>query len=122
LTEGLIRLGVLNGDPEKLIEDGEYKKYYMHRTSHWLGMDVHDAGPYKEGDEWRPLVAGMVLTVEPGLYFAEHLRDVPAQYRGIGVRIEDDVLVVPGGSQVLSEMVPKTIPAIEGLIFSSRQA
>jgi len=121
LTEGLMRLGVLKGEPEKLIEDGEYKKYYMHRTSHWLGMDVHDAGPYKEGDEWRRLAAGMVLTVEPGLYFAQDDLNVPSQYRGIGIRIEDDILVVPDGSEVLSEKVPKTIAAIEALMLTSRR-
>jgi Xaa-Pro aminopeptidase len=116
LTEGLIRLGILKGEPDKLIEDGDYKKFYMHRTSHWLGMDVHDAGPYKEGDEWRRLEPGMVLTVEPGLYFAENLEDVPARYRGIGVRIEDDVLVVTGGCEVLSESVPKSMAAIEEMM------
>jgi Xaa-Pro aminopeptidase len=121
LTEGLIRLGILSGEPDKLIEDGQYKKFYMHRTSHWLGMDVHDAGPYKEGDEWRRLESGMVLTVEPGLYFAQDLEDVPARYRGIGVRIEDDVLVVPGGCEVLSESVPKSITAIEQLMAGSAQ-
>ena len=93
----------------------------MHRTSHWLGMDVHDAGPYKEEDEWRRLDSGMVLTVEPGLYFAQDLEDVPARYRGIGVRIEDDVLVVPGGREVLSESVPKSITAIEQLMAGSAQ-
>ena len=122
LTEGLIRLGVLKGEPDKLIEEGEFQKYYMHRTSHWLGMDVHDAGPYKEGDEWRQLAPGMVLTVEPGLYFSEDDSTVPSQYRGIGVRIEDDVLVVPGGNRVLSERVPKTISAIEELMATSTQS
>jgi len=121
LTEGLVKLGVLKGEPQKLIEDGEYKRFYMHRTSHWLGMDVHDAGPYKEGDEWRRLEPGMVLTVEPGLYFAENLEGVPPRYRGIGVRIEDDVLVVPGGREVLSESVPKTIGAIEELMLRARE-
>jgi Xaa-Pro aminopeptidase len=122
LTEGLIRLGVLKGDLDKLIEDGEYKKYYMHRTSHWLGMDVHDAGPYKEGDEWRKLAPGMVLTVEPGLYFNEDDSSVPLRYRGIGIRIEDDVLVVPGGNRVLSERVPKSIAAIEELMAAHQRS
>jgi Xaa-Pro aminopeptidase len=121
LTDGLIRLGVLKGEPDKLIKDEEYKKYYMHRTSHWLGMDVHDAGPYKEGDEWRQLAAGMVLTVEPGLYFNEDDSSVPSRYRGIGIRIEDDVLVVPGGNRVLSESVPKSIAAIEELMAAHRR-
>ena len=86
----------------------------MHRTSHWLGMDVHDAGPYKVGDEWRRLAPGMVMTVEPGLYIAEDAEDVDPRYRGIGIRIEDDVLVTENGHEVLSARVPKTIPDIEG--------
>jgi len=113
LTEGMIRLGLLEGEIEKLIEDGEYKKFYMHRTSHWLGMDVHDAGPYKVADEWRRLEPGMVLTIEPGLYIAEDIEDVDPRYRGIGVRIEDDVLVTEDGNEVLSARVPKTIEEIE---------
>jgi len=121
LTEGLVRIGVLSGEIDKLIEDGAYKKFYMHRTSHWLGMDVHDAGPYKEGDEWRRLAPGMVLTVEPGLYFAENEESVPSRYRGIGVRIEDDVLVVPSGSQVLSERLPRTIEEIQELMSGARE-
>jgi len=122
LTEGLIRLGILKGEPDKIIEDGEYQKYYMHRTSHWLGMDVHDAGPYKEGDEWRRLAPGMVLTVEPGLYFNEDDPTVPSRFRGIGIRIEDDVLVVQGGNRILSERVPKNIAAIEELMAASRRS
>jgi len=94
----------------------------MHRTSHWLGMDVHDAGPYKEGDEWRRLAPGMVLTVEPGLYFNEDDPTVPSRFRGIGIRIEDDVLVVQGGNRILSERVPKNIAAIEELMEASRRS
>jgi Xaa-Pro aminopeptidase len=119
LTEGMIRLGLLKGDVDKLIEDGEYKKFYMHRTSHWLGMDVHDAGPYKVADEWRKLEPGMVLTVEPGLYIAEDTEDIDPRYRGIGVRIEDDVLVTENGSEVLTARVPKTIEEIEGLMIGA---
>ncbi|MFP5264180.1 MAG: aminopeptidase P N-terminal domain-containing protein [Blastocatellia bacterium] len=119
LTEGMLRLGLLEGEAEKLIEDGEYKKFYMHRTSHWLGMDVHDAGPYKVADEWRKLEPGMVLTVEPGLYIAEDAEGVDSRYRGIGVRIEDDVLVTDGGNEVLSARVPKTIEEIEGLMMGA---
>jgi Xaa-Pro aminopeptidase len=119
LTEGMRRLGLLEGEAEKLIEDGEYKKFYMHRTSHWLGMDVHDAGPYKVADEWRKLEPGMVLTVEPGLYIAEDAEGVDPRYRGIGVRIEDDVLVTEGGNEVLSARVPKTIEEIEGLMMGA---
>jgi Xaa-Pro aminopeptidase len=91
----------------------------MHRTSHWLGMDVHDAGPYKVADEWRKLEHGMVLTVEPGLYIAEDIEDVDPRYRGIGVRIEDDVLVTENGNEVLSASVPKTIEEIEGTMMGA---
>jgi Xaa-Pro aminopeptidase len=113
LVEGLIRLGLLQGEADKIIEDGSYNKYYMHRTSHWLGMDVHDAGPYKVADEWRNLEPGMVLTIEPGIYIAEDLDDVADRYRGIGVRIEDDVLVTESGHEVLSARVPKLIEEVE---------
>jgi Xaa-Pro aminopeptidase len=119
LTEGLVRLGLLEGEVDKLIEEEKYKKFYMHRTSHWLGMDVHDAGPYKVADEWRKLEAGMVMTVEPGLYIAEDVEDVDARYRGIGIRIEDDVLVTDDGSEVLSARVPKTIEEIEGMMLGA---
>jgi Xaa-Pro aminopeptidase len=122
LTEGMIRLGLLNGEVDKLIEDNEYKKFYMHRTSHWLGMDVHDAGPYKVADEWRRLEPGMVLTIEPGIYVAEDTEGVDVRYRGIGVRIEDDVLVTTSGAEVLSARVPKTIEDIERLIMKARES
>ena len=108
LVDGLLSLGLLTGTREQAIGDGSYKPYYMHRTSHWLGMDVHDVGTYKRDGAPRPLEPGMVLTVEPGLYFASALPGVPAEYRGIGVRIEDDVLVTPTGHQVLSHAVPKS--------------
>jgi Xaa-Pro aminopeptidase len=119
LTEGLVRLGLLEGDPDNIIEEGGYKRFYMHRTSHWLGMDVHDAGPYKVADEWRRLEPGMVLTIEPGIYIAADLEDVEPRYRGIGVRIEDDVLVTDNGNEVLSARVPKTIEEIEGLMLGA---
>ncbi|MGA9774063.1 MAG: aminopeptidase P N-terminal domain-containing protein [Blastocatellia bacterium] len=119
LVAGLLKLGLLEGEADKIIEEGTYKKFYMHRTSHWLGMDVHDAGPYKVADEWRKLEPGMVLTVEPGLYIAEDLEDIPPRYRGIGVRIEDDVLVTEDGNEVLSARVPKTIEEIEGMMIGS---
>lgn len=122
LVEGLVRLGLLEGDAEKLIEEKKHEKFYMHRTSHWLGLDVHDAGPYKVADEWRKLEPGMVLTIEPGLYFAEDLEDVPPRYRGIGIRIEDDVLVTESGNEVLSALVPKTIEDIESLIMRARKS
>jgi Xaa-Pro aminopeptidase len=119
LVEGMLHLGLLDGDADKLIEEGAYKKFYMHRTSHWLGMDVHDAGPYKVADEWRTLEPGMVLTIEPGLYVAADLQEVNPRYRGIGVRIEDDVLVTATGAEVLSARVPKTIDEIEGVMMGA---
>jgi len=120
LVEGMLRLGLLEGETEKIIEEGTYKKFYMHRTSHWLGMDVHDAGPYKVADEWRRLEPGMVLTIEPGLYLAEDLEGVPPRYRGIGVRIEDDALITADGNDVLSARVPKTIADIERTMAEAR--
>jgi Xaa-Pro aminopeptidase len=119
LTEGLVGLGLLEGDVDQLINEEKHKKFFMHRTSHWLGMDVHDAGPYKVGDEWRKLEAGMALTVEPGLYIAEDLEDVDPLYRGIGIRIEDDLLVTPSGCEVLSASVPKMVEEIEALMAAA---
>ncbi|MEK6288780.1 MAG: aminopeptidase P N-terminal domain-containing protein [Acidobacteriota bacterium] len=119
LTEGLMRLGLLEGEIDKLIEEEAFKKFYMHRTSHWLGMDVHDAGPYKVADEWRRLAPGMVMTIEPGLYIAEDAEGVDPRYRGIGIRIEDDVLVTEQGNQVLSARVPRTIEEIESAMTGS---
>lgn len=116
LVEGLLRLGLLEGDADEIIKEEKYKKFYMHRTSHWLGMDVHDVAPYKVADEWRKLEPGMVMTIEPGLYIAEDLEDVDPRYRGIGVRIEDDVLVTAEGNEVLSARAPKTIAEIEALM------
>lgn len=114
LTEGLVGLGLLVGEVDKLIEEEKYKPFYMHRTGHWLGLDVHDAGFYKIGKEtWQPLQAGSVVTVEPGLYIgpdiklAEDQPEVPARWRGIGIRIEDDVLVTDSGHEVLTAAVPK---------------
>ena len=107
LTTGLVRLGLIDGPVDVAIEEGRFRKYYMHRTGHWLGMDVHDVGVYGEGDG-RDLEAGVVVTVEPGLYFPPELDDVPDEYRGIGVRIEDDVLVTERGHEVLTAAIPKT--------------
>jgi Xaa-Pro aminopeptidase len=92
----------------------------MHRTSHWLGMDVHDAGPYKVADEYRRLEPGMVMTIEPGIYIAEDLTEVDPRFRGIGVRIEDDVLVTVEGSEVLSAGVPKTREDIENMMKENK--
>lgn len=120
LTEGLVRLGLLEGDVEAIIKEEKHKKFYMHSTSHWLGMDVHDAGPYKVADEWRKLEPGMVMTVEPGIYIAEDAEGVDPRYRGIGIRIEDDVLVTAEGYEVLSASVPKGIEEVERFIRAGK--
>lgn len=112
LVEGMVSLGLLTGDPKELIETEAYKPYYMHRTSHWLGMDVHDAGIYRRGKTWRSLEAGMVLTIEPGIYIPEDA-PVDEHLRGIGVRIEDDILVTADGPVVLTAMCPKEIDDVE---------
>ena len=112
LIDGLRDLGLLSGSTESILEQGDYRQFYMHRTSHWLGMDVHDVGKYRVGEEQRTLNPGMVLTVEPGLYIAAEA-DVPAAYRGIGVRIEDDVLVTAAGHDVLTRAIPKELDDIE---------
>jgi Xaa-Pro aminopeptidase len=116
LTEGLIELGLLQGERDALIEAGAYRRFYMHRIGHWLGMDVHDVGQYKLDGEWRPLEPGMVMTIEPGLYVAPDDDSVAPEWRGIGIRIEDDVLVTEQGPDVLTAAVPKTIADIEALM------
>jgi Xaa-Pro aminopeptidase len=113
LTRGMISLGLLSGPPEERIERGDYKRFYMHRTSHWLGMDVHDVGAYTEDGTPRALAPGMVITIEPGLYVPRDSEGVPAELRGIGVRIEDDVLVVDGGHDVLTRDAPKSLDDVE---------
>lgn len=113
IAKGLVDLGLIPGPLDKALETAAYKKFFMHRTSHWLGMDVHDVGRYFDAGKARPLAAGMVLTVEPGIYIAETEASVPLEYRGIGVRIEDDVLVTPEGSAVLSSAIPKTVEDVE---------
>jgi Xaa-Pro aminopeptidase len=116
LTKGLVTLGLLKGKVSKLIKDEKYKQFYMHRIGHWLGMDVHDVGDYKIHQEWRLLEPGMVLTVEPGLYIPVDCKTVDEKWRGIGIRIEDDVLVTAQGYEVLTKAVPKTIADIEALM------
>ncbi|PHR50823.1 Xaa-Pro aminopeptidase [Cycloclasticus sp.] len=116
LTKGLVRLGLLQGSLSTLIKNEAYKPYYMHRTGHWLGMDVHDVGDYKLDDQWRLLEPGMVLTVEPGLYIHPNANEVDKKWRGIGIRIEDDVLVTKKGYEVLTDSVPKEIKDIESLM------
>jgi Xaa-Pro aminopeptidase len=115
LVDGLLALGILRGDRQEIISKELYRPFYMHRTSHWLGMDVHDVGKYKLNGNSRLLEPGMVLTVEPGVYIAPDCADADAQYRGIGVRIEDDVLVTPSGHEVLSSAIPKQPADIEAL-------
>ena len=112
LTEGLVSLGILHGRTRTLIKNQAYSRYYMHRTGHWLGMDVHDVGDYKLEGEWRQLEPGMVLTVEPGLYLKAQ-RGLAKKWWNIGVRIEDDVLVTKGGREVLSREAPKTAAEVE---------
>jgi len=115
LVDGLRSLGVLAMSAEEAIEKSAYRPYYMHRTSHWLGMDVHDVGKYRVGDKPRVLEPGMVLTVEPGLYFANSVDGAAERFRGIGIRIEDDVLVTELGHEVLSAEIPKEIAELEAL-------
>jgi len=120
LTKGLVKLGLLKGTVSKLIKNEKYKQFYMHRIGHWLGMDVHDVGDYKIHQEWRLLQVGMVLTVEPGLYIPEDCKSVDKKWRGIGIRIEDDVLVTKNGYEILTHEVPKTITEIETLMAEAK--
>lgn len=113
LVDGMIRLGLLAGSVDSLIESGAYKTYYMHRTSHWLGLDVHDAGSYTVAGKARPLEPNMVFTVEPGLYVASDAENVDARFRGIGVRIEDDVVVTADGHENLTAAIPKRPDDVE---------
>lgn len=119
LVEGLLDEGLLTGTRDGLIESGAYRRFYMHRTGHWLGMDVHDVGDYHVAGAWRPLQAGMVLTVEPGLYVSPDDTTVDAAWRGIGIRIEDDVCVTETGHHVLSAAAPKSVADIEALVGSA---
>ncbi|MDX1500471.1 MAG: Xaa-Pro aminopeptidase [Woeseiaceae bacterium] len=115
ITKGLRKLKLLDGSLPRLIRDQAYKPFFMHKTGHWLGMDVHDVGDYKVGDEWRLLEPGMVTTVEPGIYIPAN-RKIPARWRGIGIRIEDDVAVTNTGPDVLSKNLPREPDAIESLM------
>jgi len=112
ITRGLKKLGLLQGSLPRLIRDGAYREFYMHRTGHWLGMDVHDVGDYRVGNEWRLLEPGMAMTVEPGIYLPA-TRKVPSRFRDIGVRIEDDVVVTSNGADVLSKGLAKEPDAVE---------
>ncbi|EED34676.1 aminopeptidase P II [Luminiphilus syltensis NOR5-1B] len=119
ITRGLIELGLLKGKEKDLIKSGAYRDFYMHRAGHWLGMDVHDVGDYRIDGKWRQLEPGMVMTVEPGIYIAPNNRKVPKKWRGIGVRIEDDVVVTESGCDILTANVPKDAEAIEALMAGS---
>ena len=113
-----MKLGILKGKVKDLIRKEAYKRFYMHRTGHWLGLDVHDVGDYKIGEQWRLLEPGMVLTVEPGLYIPAGSKGVAKKWWNIGIRIEDDVLVTKDGHEVLSRDAPKTVAEIEGLMMA----
>jgi len=116
LTRGLVDLGLLRGRVRRLIETGAYRRFYMHRVGHWLGLDVHDVGDYRPGGAWRSLEPGMVLTVEPGLYISPGDRDVPAAFRGIGVRIEDDVAISADGFELLTPGLPRSADEVEAVM------
>jgi Xaa-Pro aminopeptidase len=120
ITKGLIKLGLIEGVLARALKEEAYKEFYMHRVGHWIGMDVHDVGTYRMGGDWRPLVPGMVTTIEPGIYISPNNRKIPKKWRGIGVRIEDDVLVTELGHCILSKGIPKTVVEIEA--FMNEQA
>jgi Xaa-Pro aminopeptidase len=115
MVDGLVQLGVLDGSREEILESGTYRRYCAHKSSHWLGLDVHDVGDYRVGDAWRALEPGMVLTVEPGVYLPDD-DTVPRALRGLGIRIEDDVLVTREGREVLTAAAPKTVADIEAVM------
>jgi Xaa-Pro aminopeptidase len=115
LARGFVDLGLCSGTPEAVVESGDYRRFYMHRTGHWLGLDVHDAGDYKRDGKWRQLEPGMTLTVEPGCYIRP-ADNVPEAFWNIGVRIEDDVLVTPDGCEVLTSATPKSVTDVEALV------
>ena len=121
IAAGLLELGLLTGTVDELIAAEAYKPFYMHRAGHWLGMDVHDVGDYKVGGEWRVLEPGMAMTVEPGIYIAVDNEKVAKKWRGIGVRIEDDVLVTKTGCEIITGGVPKTVAEIEALMAAARE-
>ncbi len=116
ITRGLVALGLLRGRVDSLIRKGAYRAFYMHKVGHWLGLDVHDVGDYRIGDQWRVLERGMVMTVEPGIYIAPDNTRVGAKWRGIGIRIEDNVVVTDEGCELLSDGAPRTVEEIEALM------
>ena len=116
LTRGLVDLGLLKGKVPKLIDKGAYRQFYVHRTGHWMGMDVHDVGDYKIDGQWRMLEPGMVTTIEPGLYVSQDDKSVEKKWRGIGIRIEDDVVVTDQGHEVLTDAVAKSVSDVEAAV------
>jgi Xaa-Pro aminopeptidase len=122
LTDSLLSLGLLAGDRREAIEKGTYRRFFMHRTGHWLGMDVHDVGAYRTRDSWRILEPGMVFTVEPGLYFSPGTEGLLPEFANIGVRIEDDVVVTETGCEVLTSGVPKQVAEIEQIMRHAASA
>lgn len=121
VTKGLKKIGLLEGAVSSLIRTRAYQKFFMHRTGHWLGMDVHDVGDYKIADQWRVLEPGMALTVEPGIYIPPGTRGVPKRWWNIGVRIEDDVLVTRDGADVLTRDLPRDPDVLEALVGAAAQ-
>jgi Xaa-Pro aminopeptidase len=120
IVQGLIKLELLKGSLAKNLKDERYKQFYMHKTGHWIGLDVHDVGDYRIDGQSRLIEPGMVMTVEPGIYIAADAKEVPARWRGIGVRIEDDVLVTRQGPQVITDDVVKEVDAIETLMAKAK--
>ena len=119
LTEGMLSLGLLKGTLKQNLASGDYRRFYMHKTGHWLGLDVHDVGEYKLAGDFRELEPGMAFTIEPGLYIAPGSKGVPAKFQGIGIRIEDDVLITKDGNRVLTDGVPREVDAIEAVMAGS---
>ena len=120
ITRGLRDLGILKGRLPTLIKSQAYRPYFMHKTGHWLGIDVHDVGDYKVADQPRLLEPGMVMTVEPGIYIAPNARGIPKRWKGIGIRLEDDVHLTKTGPEVLSDQLPSSAEEIEAFMESAR--
>lgn len=116
LTQGLIDLGILKGNIDDLIETDAYAAFYMHKSGHWLGLDVHDVGKYKIDQQWQTLASNMILTVEPGLYLSADIKNIDKRWHNIGIRIEDDILVTDTGHRILSKALPKTVADIEAMM------
>jgi Xaa-Pro aminopeptidase len=119
LARGFVDLGLCQGSVEEVLAKEDYNRFYMHRTGHWLGLDVHDVGDYKEQGQWKPLAPGMALTVEPGCY-VRPAEGVPERFWNIGVRIEDDVVVTPAGCEILTKAAPKRVDEIEAVMRDAR--